>query len=165
MNGLVVYDSVFGNTEKVALAIAGALGSKNSVAALRVGEVKPEHLEGVKLLVVGSPTRAFRPTPATTKFVGSFPPKGLQGVGVAAFDTRISTADTSSRFLSFMVKLFGYAAEPIAGKLQKKGGRLVAPPEGFSVAGTEGPLEDGELERAQQWAAELAQELVRGIVQ
>jgi flavodoxin len=161
MERLVVYDSVFGNTEKVALAIAGALGPKDGVAALKVGDVKPQHLEGVKLLVVGSPTRAFRPTPATTKLVGSFAPQGLQGVGVAAFDTRISTADTSSRFLSFMVKLFGYAAEPIAGKLQKKGGKLVAPPEGFLVAGTEGPLKDGELERAAQWAAELAQELGR----
>jgi flavodoxin I len=50
------------------------------------------------------------------------------------------------------VKLFGYAAEPIAAKLQKKGGTLAAPPEGFFVGGTEGPLKEGELERAAQWA-------------
>jgi len=158
MKALVVYDSVFGNTEKVALAVAEALGPKDSVTARRVGEVKPEHLDGLSLLVVGSPTRAFRPTPATTGFVGSLPPDALQGVGVAAFDTRISTADTNSRFLNFMVKLFGYAAEPIAAKLQKKGGKLAAAPEGFFVSGTEGPLKDGELQRAALWGRQVGTE-------
>jgi flavodoxin len=152
MKALVVYDSVFGNTEKVALAIAEALGPRDSITARKVGDVRPEHLRGLSLLVVGSPTRAFRPTPATNAFVASIPTGGLQGVSVSAFDTRISIADTGSRFLNFMVKLFGYAAEPIAAKLQKKGGTLAAPPEGFFVGGTEGPLKEGELERAAQWA-------------
>jgi hypothetical protein len=50
------------------------------------------------------------------------------------------------------VKLFGYAAKPIAYKLEKKGGSLVIPPEGFLVKASEGPLKDGELERAADWA-------------
>jgi hypothetical protein len=58
--------------------------------------------------------------------------------------------------LSFFVELFGYAAKPIADRLRKKGGSLVAPPEGFYVAGTEGPLLEGELDRAAQWAREMA---------
>jgi hypothetical protein len=42
-------------------------------------------------------------------------------------------------------------ARPIADKLVEKGGRLIFPPEGFYVSGTEGPLKDGELERAAEW--------------
>jgi hypothetical protein len=54
------------------------------------------------------------------------------------------------------VSIFGYAAEPIADRLQKKGGTLVTPPEGFYVGDTEGPLLDGELERATAWAQDIA---------
>jgi len=72
------------------------------------------------------------------------PNRGLKNVKAAAFDTRISVADVNSRVLSGMVKLFGYAAKPIADKLQKKGGTLIAPPEEFIVQGNEGPLKDGE---------------------
>jgi hypothetical protein len=54
-----------------------------------------------------------------------------------------------------MVKLFGYAAIPIANRLRKKGGELALPPEGFIVEGTEGPLRRGELERAADWARQL----------
>jgi len=64
MKALVVYDSFFGNTEKIAQTIGNALGAPADVEVLRVGNVKPEQLTGLGLLVVGSPTRAFRPTPA-----------------------------------------------------------------------------------------------------
>ena len=49
------------------------------------------------------------------------------------------------------MKLFGYAAKPIADRLKKKGGELTIPPEGVYVKGTEGPLKEGELERAADW--------------
>ena len=105
------------------------------------------------LLVVGSPTRAFSPTPKTRRFVGSIP--SLQGVKVAAFDTRIALSDVDSRILPVFVRVFGYAAKPIADRLTKKGGDLVIAPEGFFVEGTEGPLKDGELERAADWARQI----------
>jgi len=54
-----------------------------------------------------------------------------------------------------MVGWFGYAAKPIADILVKKGGELFAPPEGFFVKGREGPLKDGELQRAAIWARAL----------
>jgi flavodoxin len=62
MKALVVYDSVFGNTEQIAQAIGKALGSQAEVNILRVSNVKPEQLTGLKFLIVGSPTRQFRPT-------------------------------------------------------------------------------------------------------
>jgi len=152
MKTLVVYDSFFGNTEQIAQAIGNAPGFQKDVEILRVSNVKPEQLMGLGLLIVGSPTRAFRPTKAITDFLKKIPSNGLKGVRVAAFDTRISTTDINSRLLSILVKLFGYAAKPIADKLEKKGGNLIVLPEGFSVKDSKGPLKDGELERAANWA-------------
>ena len=152
MQILVVYDSVFGNTERIAKAIGEALSATESVELRRVGEAKPEHLSGLEMLIVGSPTRAFKPTKATTDFLKRIPSNGLRDVKVAAFDTRISEADINSGLLSFLVKRFGYAAKPIAEKLEKKGGSLTVPAEGFFVKDTEGPLKDGEIERAASWA-------------
>jgi len=152
MKVLIIYDSIFGNTEKIAQAIGNSLSSKENVETLRVNEVKPGQLIGLDLMIVGSPTRVFKPTKAIMNFLNKIPLNNLKGVKVAAFDTRISTADVNSRFLNILVKLFGYAAKPIAYKLEKIGGSLIIPPEGFFVKDSEGPLKDGELERAADWA-------------
>lgn len=156
MKAMVVYDSAYGNTEKVAQAIGHALGSPEEVDILRVGEVKPGQLAGVTLLVVGSPTQRFSATGATTSFLKGIPSSGLRRVKVAAFDTRFPVSEIEKvRVLAFFVKIFGYAAEPIADRLQKKGGELAIPPEGFYVSDTKGPLLEGELERAADWAREI----------
>jgi flavodoxin len=155
MKALLIYDSVFGNTERIAQAIGHALASEADVTVLRVGDVKPEHLANLNLLIVGSPTRAFRPTPAVKTLVASIPKHGLDGVKVAAFDTRLSVDEVDSRILPLLVRIFGYAAKPIADRLKKKGGELVTPPEGFIVEGTEGPLRAGELERAAWWVQQM----------
>jgi flavodoxin len=157
MNALVVFDSVFGNTEKIAHAIGDALGSQEDVRIVRARDVAPEQLEGLTLLVVGSPTRKFRPTGATIRLLRSIRKNGLEGVEVAAFDTRVPASEVEKvRILALLVKLFGYAAEPIAQRLKRKGGHPVIPPEGFYVGGTEGPLLEGELERAAAWAGQIA---------
>ena len=65
MKVTVLYDSVFGNTEQVAQAIGAALTSQADVDVLRVGDVQPGFWTGLDALIVGSPTRAFSPTPAT----------------------------------------------------------------------------------------------------
>jgi flavodoxin I len=74
--------------------------------------------------------------------------QSLEGVKVAAFDTRVT-----SKF----AKIFGNAAGRIARQLTKKGGILTAPPEGFFVTATKGPLKEGELERAAAWAKGILQ--------
>ncbi len=155
MKTLVVYDSIFGNTEQIAKAIGKTLGSETQVDVLKVNQVKPEQLTGLNLLVVGSPTRAFQPTSAIKKFLGSISGSGLKGIKVSAFDTRMSMDDVNSRLLHFLVKRFGYAAKPIANKLVKKGGDLIGVPEGFIVKESEGPLKEGELERATEWAGQI----------
>jgi flavodoxin len=159
MKALIIYDSVCGNTEQIAQAIGQALGSPDQVETLRVNQVVPARLAGTTLLIVGSPTRGFRPTEAVTKFLHAIPRYGLIDTKVAAFDTRISVRDIDNRLLYLLVRMFGYAAQPIANKLIKKGGTLVTPPEGFIVKGSEGPLKDGERDRAIAWAKAIAQSL------
>lgn len=148
MKALVVYDSVFGNTAKVAEAIGEALGAET----LKVDQVQPGQLEGVELLVAGSPTRAFRATPAMLSFLRGLQGGSLKGVRVAAFDTRMDVEKTDSAVLSFFVKIFGYAAEPMLKLLQRKGGQAALAAEGFIVVDTEGPMKENELERAADWA-------------
>ena len=155
MKALIVYDSVFGNTEKIALAMREALASSAEVNAFRVGDVKSEQLQELDILIVGSPTRAFSPTPDITKWLKGLPAKSLSGMKVAAFDTRVDVKQTGSKVLSGMVKILGYAAEPIGKRLVKKGGQLGIDSEGFIVLGTEGPLKDGEKERAVEWIKAL----------
>ena len=157
MKALTIYDSFFGNTEQIAQAIGNALGSQLDVGILRVGDVRPEQLTGLTLLIVGSPTRGFRPTPAISNLLKRIPRNGLDGVKVAAFDTRFSMDEIESSvfILRILVNVFGYAAKPISDRLKKKGGELIIPPEGFFVKGTEGPLKEGELERAAVWAKQI----------
>ncbi len=156
MQALVVYDSVYGNTERVAQAIGNFLGAHNEILVRRVGDVNSTDLANLHLLMVGSPTQQFRATPAIKKFLSGIRRGELNGVQVAAFDTRLGMEDMPSRILPPFVKIFGYAAKPIADSLVSKGGRLVMPPEGFLVKGVEGPLKEGELERAARWAEQLS---------
>jgi flavodoxin len=156
MYALVVYDSQFGNTEKLAKTIGSTLRTAGLVEVLHVELVNPNHLEDLKALIVGSPTQRFRPTENITRFLKNIPAVELKRVNVAAFDTRLTVEEIERQaVLAFFVRIFGYAAKPIADGLVKKGGRLIAPPEGFYVQGMEGPLVDGELERAEAWAAQL----------
>ncbi len=150
---LIIYDSVFGNTAKIAQAMANALEQQIEVDIRLVGEVFPEHLDGVKTLIMGSPTRQFKATNALDQFLKQIPAGTLKGIQVAAFDTRMTSEDiNNNKFLALMVKFFGYAAEKIARQLIRLGGLEVVPPQGFFVSSMEGPLVDGELERAATWA-------------
>lgn len=149
---LVVYDSYFGNTEKIALAVGETLGG---AVVKKVTDVSAEDMANLKILFVGSPTRAFNATPAIMTFIKSFPKGKLDGVQAAAFDTRINPEQTESKFLKLMIKLFGYADIKIAKALSNTGAELPIGSEGFGVTGTEGPLVEGELERAKSWSARI----------
>ena len=159
MKGLIVYDSMYGNTEKIALAIGKGLGRPEAILVKRVGEVKPEHFTGLDLLVIGSPTQRFQPTVATSNLLKEIPQNSLQGTRVAVFDTRLTEAwIKKTPVLAFFVRIFGqsaYAAKGMANKLKRLGGELTAPAEGFYVEDTQGPLVAGELERAVEWAKQI----------
>lgn len=152
MNTLVIYDSEFGNTKKVAEELGKAINAKQII---HVNEADASDFDEMDLIIVGSPTQAFNPLPAVSKWLKSLPQDALKGKKVAAFDTRANLEKIDSKMLKTMVHFFGYAAKPISKKLVSKGGELIAEPEGFLVEDKEGPLTEGELERAKKWAEGL----------
>jgi flavodoxin len=143
MQSLVIFDSMFGNTQKVAETIATALKAKS----VRVGDFKPEMLTKIDLLVVGCPIQGWRPTQATLDFLNKLPKDSLKNKNVAAFDTRIKI------FFS------GSASDKISDTLENLGGNVIIAPTNFIVKGKEGPLLDGELEKASAWAKEIQKKL------
>ena len=161
MKILIIYDSAFGNTEQIARSMGDALRSQedagivNDARIVRAGSARLEQLKGLDFLIVGSPTQGFKATEATTQFLASIPDQALNGVKVAAFDTRFSIEDTKNFALRLLLKKGGFAAKPIAETLVKKGGELIVPPEGFIVKEKKGPLKEGELERAAAWANQV----------
>jgi flavodoxin I len=145
LNTIVVYDSIYDNTEQVAKIIGGAI--EGEVTFVRAAEADATALASFDLIIVGSPTQAGRHTLSVKDFLEKIPEDALKDKKVAAFDTRLKSA---------WVKIFGYAAPRIVNALKTKGGNLLSPPEGFFVKGRRGPLLDGELERAAAWAKSIA---------
>jgi len=154
LKALIIYDSKFGNTEKIARAISEAATPLGEVKILRVGEANPSELASIDFLIVGSPTHAGRATRATKEFLKKIPANALENVRVTSFDTRFSAKDKGVG-VRILLRVLGYAAGRIANRLERKEGHLAAEPEGFIVEDSEGPLKKGELERAAIWAKEI----------
>ena len=144
MKSLVIYDSKYGHTEKIALAIGTAIGAQ----VLHISTVNLVALKEHALVIIGSPTHGGFPTEGIHNL--SKTNRAFRDITVATFDTRTKTT------------IFGYAAPKIAKNLKKSGAELLLPSEGFFVLGTEGPLKDGELERAPAWAVALARKIKGG---
>lgn len=163
MNAIVVYESHWGNTATVARAVAEGIGS--DVRALDTDAANTIDLSGVKLIVAGAPVIAFRlasdgmrkqiagDTKAPVPPDVSHPlmrawldglPSG-QGWG-AAFETRIWWSPRG-------------ATGTIESKLKRAGYAKLARAERFIVAGSYGPMREGELERSRSWGRSLAEAL------
>ena len=148
MKVLVVYDSKFGNTERIAKVVAERLGRHGSVELMNV-ELAPRTMpQSLNLLVVGGPTQGHGASPALRGWLEGL--EAARGVRAGAFDTRFAKA----RWLT------GSAARVIARRLGGLGFDLVGDPASFFVDHTEGPLLDGETDRAAAWADTLANQLI-----
>lgn len=162
MRALIVYESIWGNTEQVARAIAKALETDMTVEVVNA-ETAPESVAGYDLVVVGGPTHAFsmtRPMTRQSAVEQQHAPKlvtkgirewldGLEPITTAipavAFDTRIDSP-----------RLPGSAAKAARHELRSLGFSVPVKAMTFRVKGGEGPLIDGELDRAAAWAREFA---------
>lgn len=160
MRAVVVYESHWGNTARIARAIAEGIGPDAKV--LTTTEATPETLQGADLVVAGAPVMAFglpsdtmlrnaandakAPAPADTSHpsLRSWLDALPKGSGAAAaFDTRLSWSPRG-------------ATGTIEGKLRKAGYRTVSKGGEFVVTGAYGPLRDGEEDRARAWGSKLA---------
>jgi len=141
MKALVLFDSVYGNTKKIAETVAKELGKE--VKTVSVSDFKSKDLTGINLLVVGSPILGWRPSEKTGKFLASLSVGQLKGVKAAAFDTRVR------------IFFHGDAAGKIARGLKQAGAEIVAEPCGFIVEGREGPLANNAVAKAKEWAGSI----------
>ena len=146
---LVVYDTMFGNTEKIANALATGLKSSGADAdTVKVDAVKIDELSGVDLLCVGSPVHAWNMTNTVKEFLdGLKSTAGLAGKKAFAFDTKMKN------------RFSGSAADKVEKKLKDAGFVIAKHNESIIVKAREGPLEDGAEEAFTQIGAELAKTL------
>lgn len=145
MKSLVLYETKYGNTQKVAETVAETLGGQ----AYNVQDFDLALLGSVDLLVMGSPIHGWQPSAETAQFLTHLDGDELKGKYIAAFDTG---------FKSFMS---GNAASKIVRKLERAGAKQLIPPRKFVVEQAEGPLATGELDKARAWANELKAEYER----
>ncbi len=168
MRALVVYESMFGNTRDVALAIADGIGTKMPVDTVEVGAAPTALPLDVSLLVVGGPTHVHgMSTPRTRanaaeRSGGELVSKGPgmrewlaevhagSGVKAAAFDTRSNGP----------ALLTGSAAKGAASMLRRAGVGRLEQPRSFVLDGVTGPLTDRvpveQIEAARAWGVALA---------
>ena len=112
MKALVVYESVFGNTEKIAHAIGSAFIGSDAAKVMKASLVGAPDRIGIDLLILGTPTQGGRPLSGVKEFLDNLSPHALQGVGVTAFDTRMTM---------WVARAFGYPASHLAEELVEKG--------------------------------------------
>ena len=170
MRVLVVTETYWGNTARVADAIATELVPAHRVRLLAAGDVDELELGSADLVIVGAPTHVHglpgpRSRAAAVK-QGRLSEERARAEGVrellariprstgavaAAFDTRVPGA----------VLVTGAASRGIARRLRKRDYRCVVPPESFLVEGKTPVLAAGELDRARVWARRVVDAAMR----
>lgn len=162
MNTLIVYESLFGNTARIAEAIADGIRRTTGSVEVVATDAAPDQVpDNVGLLVLGGPTHAFGMTRTSTR-ADATKQGASQSVGrgmrewidqaepranlpIVTFDTRVKVP-----FLP------GSAAKSAVKALRGRGFEHAERGETFWVEGKDGPLKPGEIERAAEWGASLS---------
>jgi hypothetical protein len=162
MRALVVYESMFGNTEAIANAIGEGLSTRVPADVVEVGKAPAEVGPDVALLVVGGPTHAFSMSRPQTRR-DAVKQAGHQVVSSSGIREWLAAVTRSAavRATAFDTRVKkgwvpGSAARAAQRRLAGKGFGPAGPPTTFYVSDTLGPLLEGEVTRARQWGAELA---------
>ncbi len=143
--GIVIFDSKYGNTERIAKALASGLqGEGVDVECVRCDRVQMDSLKEYDLLAIGGPTQYGTISAPLEEFLRKLPPADVRGKKAFAFDTRY--ADERA----------GSAAKDIQARLEKMGFEVVRPRASAIVLGGEGPLEIGAEEAFKRLGADLA---------
>jgi menaquinone-dependent protoporphyrinogen IX oxidase len=155
MRGMVVYDTSYGNTKKIAETIAETLiESGIDVDFVYVKDAKLS-AKNHDFLVLGSPTKFGTMSFAIRGFLGKVKSEEWMNKPFAAFDTEnpenIEKSHTENKKWS--------AAEKIADKLREKKMNQLLPVLKAAVLGQKGPLVEGEVDRTKDYARQLAAKL------
>jgi menaquinone-dependent protoporphyrinogen IX oxidase len=156
MKGIVVYDTSFGNTKKIAETIAETLKESGlEVDLFDVKDVKKLSAKDYDFLVLGSPTRFGAMSFTIRGFLGKVKKEEWMNKPFAAFDTENPENIERAR----VGKKEWSAAEKISEKLRDKKMNQLLPVLKASVLGQKGPLVEGEVERTKDYARQLAAKL------
>jgi flavodoxin len=151
MKGIVVYDTSYGNTKKVAEMITETLKESGiEVDLFHVKDAKKLSAKEYSFLVLGSPTKFGTMSFAMRGFLGKVKSEEWMNKPFAAFDTENPEN---------VEKKQGSAGEKIAQKLMEKKMNQLAPVLKALVHEMKGPLLEGEIERTKEYAKELAAKL------
>jgi hypothetical protein len=170
MGALVVYESMFGNTQAVADAVADGLRNFMPVAVVEVNEAPELESLETDLLVVGAPTHAFglsRPETRRDAYERVGHPVISEGTGVREW---LASAYSAPEHLPVAVfdthvqaRVPGYAHAAATKRLRRIGAEPLGAGMSFRVRGYEGPLLNGELHRARAWGLELGRLLAERV--
>lgn len=158
---LIVYESLWGNTRQVAEEIARAAGERSDALTLCAVADAPSSLSAsLGLLIIGAPTHAFTlPTPSSRADARSRGAAVPHAPGVREWLARVIVESPPARVAAFDTRqgrsfLVGSAAKSIA-RAVRRHALVVSETADFVVTSREGPLEQGELERAYAWGRAL----------
>ncbi len=145
---MVIYDTKFGNTEKIAKALAEGMTKKGVEAdCINVKEVQIGRLNEYDLLAVGGPTHAFGLSKPMKILLKELEGTDLHGKKAFAFDTKLKS------------KFAGSAGKKIEARLEKLGMNVVRPHASAVFNSKEARLEEGAEETFRQIAADIAASL------
>jgi len=142
---IVIYDTKFFNTEKIAKALAEGMKEQGiKVDCSKVDEVDVNKLSEYDLLAIGGPTHAFGISKPVKAFLGKLRTVDIKDKKAFAFDTK------------FKAWWAGSAGKGIEKRLKRIGMNIVKPHYSAIVKGNKGPLQDDMEEMAKQNGAEIA---------
>jgi len=151
MKGIIVYDTTYRNTKKIAETIAETLKESGVEADLfHVKDTKKVSAKYYDFLVLGSPTKMGTMSFAVRGFMGRLKSEEWMNKPFVAFDTEL---------LGVIEKKGASAAQKIAEKLREKKMNQVLPVLKTAVHGVKGPLKEGEVERTKEYTSELVAKL------
>jgi len=150
MKSIVIYFSKFGNTQLLAETIVAELTAAGPVRTIFSDDLLAADLESADLVIMGTPTHNMNLPKTVRPVLARLPKRCLRGKRVATFDT--------SYEMSWFLNHFT-ASKRLDKKQRRLGGKRVVRPEIFLVTGREGPLFEGELDRARAWAGSILDRL------
>ncbi len=148
---IIVYESVYGNTEQIAIAIAEGIQESGDIECkvTKPGGIHTDELSEYDAILLGCPNHNQEPARNIIKFIDRAHIVPLEGKVGAAFDTY--TGGNKGVAVGLLESIM---------RDRLTGIELVADGLSAKVDGRKGPLSDGELGLAQELGRAIGRKLV-----
>jgi flavodoxin len=148
---LVVYESKYGNTKRVAETIVEGMQRVDGIeiALNEVKNVDSNAIPSYDAIVFGGPTHFGGPTRGIKKFINKLSSFSLEGKQFAVFDTYIK--EDFEKGTKKMEQIVGEKA-PVM--------KMAAPGLSIKVEGMKGPIAEGELPKCLEFGTKIASQLM-----